>query len=196
MSMPMRCRGLVCSSRLCTSNLRSVCQATPKISQPTSKMPSPTHSAVSTTVFVFLSRNSLLVCCPLQAQRQCCGRQWWSKDICSRTRQSIRDWIKWILNGALHLCPPCNNSFHLAKISNSNAKQLSKVFEVYNECLRDKWKQFCCFVCGKLFPLEESSHTVHTAHCSTYSRKHIAIQSCLFERPHGIHGLLTSKIPD
>ncbi len=66
--------------------------------------------------------------------------------------------MDWILSDASHLCPSCHKSFPADKIA--NPRDPADVFAVYNECLRDKHKQYCCFVCSNLFPLSDTEHVV------------------------------------
>ncbi|SPC66637.1 uncharacterized protein UHOD_12366 [Ustilago sp. UG-2017b] len=67
--------------------------------------------------------------------------------------------LQWLLRGSSHLCPSCNESFHLDQMDNLD-KKLVKAFEIFNACLKDKHKQFCCFVCSKYFPLDDTDHAL------------------------------------
>ncbi|KAJ1033556.1 hypothetical protein NDA13_001544 [Ustilago tritici] len=67
--------------------------------------------------------------------------------------------LQWLLRGASHLCPSCNKTFHLDQIKNSDRK-LVNFFKIFNTCLKDKHKWFCCFVCSKYFPLDNTNHAL------------------------------------
>lgn len=69
--------------------------------------------------------------------------------------------LDWILRGASHQCPSCNESFHLDQMPANHAVHPADAFTIYNNCLKAKHEHFCCFSCLQLIPLEEASHAIN-----------------------------------
>ncbi|ETS60645.1 hypothetical protein PaG_05281 [Moesziomyces aphidis] len=74
--------------------------------------------------------------------------------------------LKWLEDGASRLCPSCHESLHNEKIKKKGAVpngMPSNMFLLFNDCLKQKHAEYCCFICSQRLPLADG--TDHAVRC-------------------------------
>ena len=97
--------------------------------------------------------------------------------ICEGSVVKVLDWLR---SGGPWACPSCHGKVH------SSSTNRNSVFEAYNSCLKKEHDSFSCFVCNRVFPMEESKD--HVEACLEQRISSQALKGLTFENLVSING--------